>query len=157
MASDCVRCDSFLWVVWTLTSCVWSHREKFIRLQHENKMLRVQQEECEREKIAALQAQLEEAYKSQNELDTENRFHHLSLWDQCGAGCANLCFKPSFLSSRLWSICRLIREQVSELQQQVEDLQKALQNQPTKPDDVSECYPAQKMKLISLGSYGTCV
>lgn len=42
-------------------------------------MLRVQQEECEREKIAALQAQLEEAHKSQNELDTENRFHHLSL------------------------------------------------------------------------------
>ncbi|TNM87449.1 hypothetical protein fugu_005670 [Takifugu bimaculatus] len=28
------------------------YREKFLRLQHENKMLRVQQEECEREKIA---------------------------------------------------------------------------------------------------------
>lgn len=36
-------------------------------------MLRVQQEECEREKIAALQAQLEEAHKAQSELDTENR------------------------------------------------------------------------------------
>lgn len=48
-------------------------REKFIRLQHENKMLRVQQEECEREKIAALQAQLEEAHKTRSELDTENR------------------------------------------------------------------------------------
>lgn len=52
-------------------------REKFIRLQHENKMLRVQQEECEREKIAALQAQLEEAHKAQSELDTENRSHQL--------------------------------------------------------------------------------
>uniref|UniRef100_A0A4W6D339 Hook microtubule-tethering protein 1 n=1 Tax=Lates calcarifer TaxID=8187 RepID=A0A4W6D339_LATCA len=49
------------------------YREKFIRLQHENKMLRVQQEECEREKIAALQAQLEEAHKTRSELDTENR------------------------------------------------------------------------------------
>uniref|UniRef100_A0A7N6FKN2 Calponin-homology (CH) domain-containing protein n=1 Tax=Anabas testudineus TaxID=64144 RepID=A0A7N6FKN2_ANATE len=47
--------------------------EKFIRLQHENKMLRVQQEEYEREKIAALQAQLEEAHKTRSELDTENR------------------------------------------------------------------------------------
>ncbi|XP_059197062.1 protein Hook homolog 1 [Centropristis striata] len=49
------------------------YREKFIRLQHENKMLRVQQEECEREKIAALQEQLEEAHKARSELDTENR------------------------------------------------------------------------------------
>uniref|UniRef100_A0A3Q2VY34 Hook microtubule-tethering protein 1 n=1 Tax=Haplochromis burtoni TaxID=8153 RepID=A0A3Q2VY34_HAPBU len=47
--------------------------DKFIRLQHENKMLRVQQEEYEREKIASLQAQLEEAHKTRSELDTENR------------------------------------------------------------------------------------
>uniref|UniRef100_A0A8D3E3I1 Hook microtubule-tethering protein 1 n=1 Tax=Scophthalmus maximus TaxID=52904 RepID=A0A8D3E3I1_SCOMX len=72
------------------------YRDKFIRLQHENKMLRVQQEECEREKIATLQAQLQEAHKTQSELDTDNR---------------------------------LIRERISELQQQVEDLQKALQSQ----------------------------
>ncbi|XP_076009181.1 protein Hook homolog 1 [Genypterus blacodes] len=78
------------------------YREKFIRLQHENKMLRVQQEENEREKIAALQAQLEEAHKSHSELDTENR---------------------------------LSGERLSELQQQVEDLQKALQSQAAKPDD----------------------
>ncbi|XP_077441034.1 protein Hook homolog 1 isoform X2 [Vanacampus margaritifer] len=49
------------------------HREKFIRLQHENKMLRVRQEEFEREKIASLQAQLEDAHKSHSQLDTENR------------------------------------------------------------------------------------
>ncbi|XP_069006171.1 protein Hook homolog 1 isoform X1 [Embiotoca jacksoni] len=49
------------------------YREKFISLQHENKMLRVQQEECEREKIADLQTQLEEAHKTRSELDTENR------------------------------------------------------------------------------------
>ncbi|XP_061539997.1 protein Hook homolog 1 isoform X1 [Phycodurus eques] len=49
------------------------HREKFIRLQHENRMLRVQQEEIEREKIASLQAQLEDAHKNHSQLDTENR------------------------------------------------------------------------------------
>uniref|UniRef100_A0AAQ5XRD5 Calponin-homology (CH) domain-containing protein n=1 Tax=Amphiprion ocellaris TaxID=80972 RepID=A0AAQ5XRD5_AMPOC len=53
--------------------------EKFIRLQHENKMLRVQQEECERERIAALQAQLEEAHKTRSELDTENRLAEVQL------------------------------------------------------------------------------
>lgn len=42
-----------------------------------------------------------------------------------------------FHSSSLWSICRLSRERMSELQQQVEDLQKALQSQASKPDDVS--------------------
>uniref|UniRef100_A0A667X4W5 Hook microtubule-tethering protein 1 n=1 Tax=Myripristis murdjan TaxID=586833 RepID=A0A667X4W5_9TELE len=78
--------------------------EKFIRLQHENKMLRVQQEDCEREKIADLQVQLEEAHRTHSELDTENR---------------------------------LSRERISELQQQVEDLQKALQSQAAKPDDVT--------------------
>lgn len=78
------------------------YREKFIRLQHENKMLRVQQEESERETIVALQTQLEEAHKSRSELDTE---------------------------------IRLSKEQVRELQQQVEDLQKALQSQAAKPDD----------------------
>lgn len=36
-------------------------------------MLRVQQEEYEREKITALQEQLEEAHKTRSELDTENR------------------------------------------------------------------------------------
>ncbi|XP_072245943.1 protein Hook homolog 1 [Leuresthes tenuis] len=78
------------------------YREKFIRLQHENKMLRVQQEDSERERIATLQAQLEEADKTCSKLDTENR---------------------------------LSRERMNELQQQVEDLQKALQSQAAKPDD----------------------
>lgn len=65
----CVNTDFFY--LWGL------FREKFIRLQHENKMLRVQQEESEREKIAALQTQLEEAHKAQSELDTENRSEQL--------------------------------------------------------------------------------
>lgn len=43
----------------------------------------------------------------------------------------------TFSSSSRRSICRLSRERISELQQQVEDLQKALQSQAAKPDDVS--------------------
>uniref|UniRef100_A0AAZ3R279 Calponin-homology (CH) domain-containing protein n=1 Tax=Oncorhynchus tshawytscha TaxID=74940 RepID=A0AAZ3R279_ONCTS len=78
------------------------YREKFIRLQHENKMLRVQQEGSENEKISELQTLLEEAHRTRSELDTENRLN---------------------------------RERVTELQQQVEDLQKSLQGQGAKTDD----------------------
>uniref|UniRef100_A0A8C7T5D5 Hook microtubule-tethering protein 1 n=1 Tax=Oncorhynchus mykiss TaxID=8022 RepID=A0A8C7T5D5_ONCMY len=84
------------------------YREKFIRLQHENKMLRVQQEGSENEKISELQTLLEEAHRSRSELDTENRLN---------------------------------RERVTELQQQVEDLQKSLQGQGAKTDDVSVLLP----------------
>uniref|UniRef100_A0A8B9R6U4 Hook microtubule-tethering protein 1 n=1 Tax=Astyanax mexicanus TaxID=7994 RepID=A0A8B9R6U4_ASTMX len=51
------------------------YREKFIRLQHENKMLRVQQEDSENERITELQVQLEEARRARSELDTENRLN----------------------------------------------------------------------------------
>ncbi|XP_036437415.1 protein Hook homolog 1 [Colossoma macropomum] len=78
------------------------YREKFIRLQHENKMLRVQQEDSENERITELQGHLEEERRARSELDTENRLN---------------------------------RERISELQQQVEDLQKALQTQGAKPED----------------------
>ncbi|XP_030627393.1 protein Hook homolog 1 [Chanos chanos] len=50
-------------------------REKFIRLQHENKMLRVQQEGSVNERIAELQTQLEEAHRARSKLDTENRLN----------------------------------------------------------------------------------
>ncbi|MGH0122560.1 UNVERIFIED_CONTAM: hypothetical protein FKN15_038110 [Acipenser sinensis] len=81
------------------------YREKFIRLQHENKMLRVQQEGSENERIAALQGQLEEAHRRRSELETENRLN---------------------------------QERIYELQQQVEDLQKALQGHGAKTEDVGE-------------------
>uniref|UniRef100_A0A8C1F7G3 Hook microtubule-tethering protein 1 n=1 Tax=Cyprinus carpio carpio TaxID=630221 RepID=A0A8C1F7G3_CYPCA len=51
------------------------YREKFIRLQHENKMLRLQQEESENERITELQEQLEEARRARSQLDTENRLN----------------------------------------------------------------------------------
>uniref|UniRef100_A0A8C2DXU0 Hook microtubule-tethering protein 1 n=1 Tax=Cyprinus carpio TaxID=7962 RepID=A0A8C2DXU0_CYPCA len=84
------------------------YRYKFIRLQHENKMLQLQQEESENERITELQELLEESRRGRSQLDTENRLN---------------------------------RERISELQQQVEDLQKALQTQGAKPEDVSVFEP----------------
>lgn len=56
-------------------------------------MLRVQQEECEREKIAALQTQLEEAHKTRSELDTENRLTELiSLCESAPHRCVEVYF-----------------------------------------------------------------
>uniref|UniRef100_A0A8C5R1Q0 Hook microtubule tethering protein 1 n=1 Tax=Leptobrachium leishanense TaxID=445787 RepID=A0A8C5R1Q0_9ANUR len=74
------------------------YREMFIRLQHENKMLRVQQEGSENEQIAELQAQMEEKQRKISQLETENRLN---------VG------------------------RVEDLQVQIGDLQKTLQNQST--------------------------
>ncbi|KAH0618560.1 hypothetical protein JD844_017893 [Phrynosoma platyrhinos] len=49
------------------------YREMFIRLQHENKMLHLQQEGSENERIAELQEHLEQKHRTINELETENR------------------------------------------------------------------------------------
>ncbi|XP_015275160.1 PREDICTED: protein Hook homolog 1 [Gekko japonicus] len=49
------------------------YREMFIRLQHENKMLHLQQEGSENERISELQDKLEQKHRTINELETENR------------------------------------------------------------------------------------
>lgn len=48
-------------------------REHLIRLQHENKMLKLAQEGSDNEKIALLQSLLEDANRRKSELETENR------------------------------------------------------------------------------------
>uniref|UniRef100_A0A7N8YHW0 Protein Hook homolog 3 n=1 Tax=Mastacembelus armatus TaxID=205130 RepID=A0A7N8YHW0_9TELE len=80
-------------------------REHLIRLQHENKMLKLAQEGSDNEKIALLQSLLEDANRRKNELETENR---------------------------------LINQRLMEEQSQVEELQKNLQEQGSKADDVSK-------------------
>ncbi|XP_028367487.1 protein Hook homolog 1 [Phyllostomus discolor] len=45
----------------------------FIRLQHENKMLRLQQEGTENQRIEELQEQLDQKHRKMNELETEQR------------------------------------------------------------------------------------
>uniref|UniRef100_A0A7N6F885 Calponin-homology (CH) domain-containing protein n=1 Tax=Anabas testudineus TaxID=64144 RepID=A0A7N6F885_ANATE len=78
------------------------YREHLIRLQHENKMLKLAQEGSDNEKIALLQSLLEDANRRKNELETENRS------------------------------VKCIPEQ-----SQVEELQKTVQEQGSKADDVS--------------------
>uniref|UniRef100_A0AAZ3QAV1 Protein Hook homolog 3 n=1 Tax=Oncorhynchus tshawytscha TaxID=74940 RepID=A0AAZ3QAV1_ONCTS len=79
-------------------------REKLIRLQHENNMLKLAQEGSDNEKIALLQSLLEDANSRKNELETENR---------------------------------LVNQRLIEGQSQVEELQRSLQEQGSKAEDVS--------------------
>ncbi|CAJ1075692.1 protein Hook homolog 2 [Xyrichtys novacula] len=79
-------------------------KETVVRLQSENKMLCVQ-EEAFRQKLVAVQAELEEAQRSKNALETQNRLNE---------------------------------QQISDLRAQVEELQRALQEQDSKTEDVSE-------------------
>lgn len=51
-----------------------SRRERLIRLQHENKMLKLNQEGSDNEKIVLLQSLLEDANIRKNELESENRY-----------------------------------------------------------------------------------
>uniref|UniRef100_A0A8C6XP24 Hook microtubule tethering protein 1 n=1 Tax=Naja naja TaxID=35670 RepID=A0A8C6XP24_NAJNA len=87
-------------------------REMFIRLQHENKMLHLQQEGSENEQIAGLQEKLEQKNRMINELETENR---------------------------------LSKEHLGELLQQVEDLQKSLQEQESKSEKERSSQLKQKI------------
>uniref|UniRef100_A0A8C4IIK6 Hook microtubule tethering protein 2 n=1 Tax=Dicentrarchus labrax TaxID=13489 RepID=A0A8C4IIK6_DICLA len=77
------------------------NRETVVRLQSENKMLCVQ-EETYRQKLVEVQAELEDAQRSKNVLETQNRLN---------------------------------QQQISELRSQVEELQKALQEQDSKTED----------------------
>uniref|UniRef100_A0A8C4ILW0 Hook microtubule tethering protein 2 n=1 Tax=Dicentrarchus labrax TaxID=13489 RepID=A0A8C4ILW0_DICLA len=76
-------------------------KETVVRLQSENKMLCVQ-EETYRQKLVEVQAELEDAQRSKNVLETQNRLN---------------------------------QQQISELRSQVEELQKALQEQDSKTED----------------------
>ncbi|XP_018112330.1 protein Hook homolog 3-like isoform X2 [Xenopus laevis] len=77
-------------------------KEKLIRLQHENKMLKINQEGSDNEKISLLQSLLDDSNMRKNELETENR---------------------------------LVNQRLIEMQSQVEELQKSLQEQGAKAED----------------------
>ncbi|KAF1606132.1 UNVERIFIED_CONTAM: hypothetical protein FQV15_0018482, partial [Eudyptes pachyrhynchus] len=77
-------------------------KEKLIRLQHENKMLKLNQEGSDNEKITLLQSLLDGTNLRKNELETENR---------------------------------LANQRLLEVQSQVEELQKSLQEQGSKAED----------------------
>ncbi|XP_043956411.1 protein Hook homolog 2 isoform X1 [Gambusia affinis] len=87
-------------------------KETVVRLQSENKML-CAQEETYRQKLVEVQAELEEAQRSKNTLETQNR---------------------------------LDQQQISELRSQVEELQKALQQQDSKHEDAISSLLKKKLE-----------
>ncbi|XP_072104566.1 protein Hook homolog 2 isoform X1 [Mobula birostris] len=77
-------------------------QEKVIRLQHENQMLRVQQEETYKDRLTEFQSVLDDANRHTHKLESENRLN---------------------------------QQQITELRSQVEQLQRALQEQGSKAED----------------------
>lgn len=88
-------------------------KEKLIRLQHENKILKLNQEGSDNEKIALLQSLLEDANRRESELETENR---------------------------------LANQRILEIQSQVEELQKALQDQGSRAEDAISILLKKKLE-----------
>ncbi|XP_078545353.1 protein Hook homolog 2 isoform X2 [Lissotriton helveticus] len=87
-------------------------RETIVRMQHENKMLCVQ-EATYRDRLTELQGLLEESNRAKNRLETENRLN---------------------------------QQQLVEVKEQVEELQKALQEQGSKAEDVSSSLLKRKLE-----------
>lgn len=69
---NCFLCYGY-WHSFVYKIVFYVFREKLIRLQHENKMLKLNQEGSDNEKIALLQSLLDDANLRKNELETENR------------------------------------------------------------------------------------
>lgn len=88
-------------------------KEKLIRLQHENKILKLNQEGSDNEKISLLQSLLDDANMRKNELETENR---------------------------------LVNQRLLEVQSQVEELQKSLQDQGSKTEDAISLLLKKKLE-----------
>uniref|UniRef100_A0A7N5ZYJ6 Protein Hook homolog 3 n=1 Tax=Anabas testudineus TaxID=64144 RepID=A0A7N5ZYJ6_ANATE len=110
--SELLKTDAF-----SCPTCFY--REHLIRLQHENKMLKLAQEGSDNEKIALLQSLLEDANRRKNELETENRS------------------------------VKCIPEQ-----SQVEELQKTVQEQGSKADDVSsEIFVVTIIEMVLRNSF----
>lgn len=95
------------------------YREHLIRLQHENKMLKLAQEGSDNEKIALLQSLLEDANRRKNELETENRsakkcriFWSIfvasraacSVWADCLSPCWNVDQSPHLFPPQRFSL-----------------------------------------------------
>ncbi|EGW10538.1 Protein Hook-like 1 [Cricetulus griseus] len=115
------------------------YREVFIRLQHENKMLRLQQEGTENERIEQLQEQLEQKHRKMNELETEQRLSkerirelqqqiedlQKSLQDQGSkTEGETVCLTPSsMLSPILREKLTEVHEELQKKQELIEDLQ----------------------------------
>uniref|UniRef100_A0A667ZFI3 Hook microtubule tethering protein 2 n=1 Tax=Myripristis murdjan TaxID=586833 RepID=A0A667ZFI3_9TELE len=107
-------------------------KETVVRLQSENKMLRVQ-EETYRQKLAEVQAQLEEAQRSKNALETQNSFYAFIFVAS---------FQSSLLKKKLEEHLEKLHEAHSDLQKKrevIDDLEpKVDSNMAKKIDELQE-------------------
>ncbi|XP_078417322.1 protein Hook homolog 1 isoform X1 [Cetorhinus maximus] len=124
------------------------YREKFIRLQHENKMLQLQQEGSENERILVLQKLLDDANRTKNELKTENRIenqrvqelqHQVEDLQKVLQEQGSKAEESSDLKKKLDAHLEKLHEAHDELQKKkelIEDLQPEIQQSSQKIEDL---------------------
>uniref|UniRef100_A0A8C9SYF6 Protein Hook homolog 3 n=1 Tax=Scleropages formosus TaxID=113540 RepID=A0A8C9SYF6_SCLFO len=111
---------------------------RLIRLQHENKMLKLNQEGSDNEKIALLQSLLEDANSRKNELETENRLVNQRLIEgqsqveelqktlqEQGSRVKKLCF--SFLALKVEELEEALRKKDEDMKLMEERYKKYLE------------------------------
>uniref|UniRef100_A0AAY4A7P8 Calponin-homology (CH) domain-containing protein n=1 Tax=Denticeps clupeoides TaxID=299321 RepID=A0AAY4A7P8_9TELE len=147
--------------------------ERLIRLQHENKMLKLNQEGSDNEQIALLQSLLEDANSRKNELETENRLLegqgqveelHKALQEQG--------LKSDDVSTQSYLILVKLKEVTSELQmkhsciedlesknvsnvQKIEELEEALKKKDDDMKQMEERYKKylEKAKSVNIQAF----
>lgn len=56
------------------------YRQKLVRLQHENTMLKINQKGPEEDEISVLQTVLDNTRQQYNELRLDNRYSYTNIW-----------------------------------------------------------------------------
>uniref|UniRef100_A0A8C7G178 Hook microtubule tethering protein 3 n=1 Tax=Oncorhynchus kisutch TaxID=8019 RepID=A0A8C7G178_ONCKI len=110
-------------------------REKLIRLQHENNMLKLAQEGSDNENIALLQSLLEDANSRKNELETENRLVNQRLIEG---------------QSQVEELQRSLQEQGSKADDKLREVNSELQKKCAHIDDLEPKYTSSSQKVEEL-------
>uniref|UniRef100_A0A8P4GNN4 Calponin-homology (CH) domain-containing protein n=1 Tax=Dicentrarchus labrax TaxID=13489 RepID=A0A8P4GNN4_DICLA len=110
-------------------------REHLIRLQHENKMLKLAQEGSDNEKIALLQSLLEDASRRKNELETENRLINQRLMEE---------------QSQVEELQKNLQEQGSKADDKLRELNNELLKKNSFIDEMEPKYNASSQRVDEL-------
>uniref|UniRef100_A0AAY4A4V4 Calponin-homology (CH) domain-containing protein n=1 Tax=Denticeps clupeoides TaxID=299321 RepID=A0AAY4A4V4_9TELE len=145
--------------------------DRLIRLQHENKMLKLNQEGSDNEQIALLQSLLEDANSRKNELETENRLLegqgqveelHKALQEQglksddvSTQSYLILCLVTYVILCRQVQTGDVKRSKLNHMLQKIEELEEALKKKDDDMKQMEERYKKylEKAKSVNIQAF----
>ncbi|XP_018606174.1 protein Hook homolog 3 isoform X2 [Scleropages formosus] len=123
-------------------------RERLIRLQHENKMLKLNQEGSDNEKIALLQSLLEDANSRKNELETENRLVNQRLIE--GQSQVEELQKTLQEQGSRADDFIILKKKCDEHLEKIHDVSSELQKKNAQMEDLEQKYNTASLKVEEL-------